>query len=225
MYAAYRKVAVKLDMIFIMRQGCPNVRALARRFANGNANHERDLVAHTCNKATLPRAKFLEHFQPGGKLFDSIEVYRGLRLLNPYFLTTIGMVAAAVEIERILAGPAFSHRAVQLRAELLLELPAYLAAAESVPEGTALLPWWNNHKVELKTWYGILCVAVVLQPHSCGPERVFSMLDHMFTCEQEGALEDYKETAVLMRYNELKRKGINPEERSRRAQEEVEVVF
>ena len=88
--------------------------------------------------------------------------------------------------------------------------PGCCHVKKNVAVNVELLPWWNNHKVKLAAWYKVVQEAVLLQPSSTGAERVFSMLDSLFGDEQEAALEDYKETSVIMRYNELKRRGINP---------------
>ena len=61
------------------------------------------------------------------------------------------------------------------------------------------LAWWKtlNHHV--------VAVAVLLQPNSGSAERVFSMYTWSFDDDQDNALEDYKATAVMMRFNEQNR--------------------
>ena len=49
-----------------------------------------------------------------------------------------------------------------------------------------------------------------MQPTSATVERVFSMMSWMFGEQQQAALEDYKETALMLRYNQLQRERAAP---------------
>ena len=43
----------------------------------------------------------------------------------------------------------------------------------------------------------------LIQPLSAAAERVFSLLNNMFNEQQLHALQDYVETAVMLRYNNV----------------------
>jgi hypothetical protein len=100
------------------------------------------------------------------------------------------------------------------RDALLAQLPLYLSR---IPEPTdlmstdfekcqngTLLEWWKNNR-DLSAWIDVLAVAVLLQPSSSSAERVFSMYSWMFDDDQDSALQDFKETALMLRYNEQDR--------------------
>ena len=77
----------------------------------------------------------------------------------------------------------------------------------------------------LPNWSALVFDFIALyMPSSAPVERVFSMLEHLFTDEQSRALEDYRTAALLIHYNDLQRKTLN--ELRRRAAgggEDVEV--
>ena len=73
--------------------------------------------------------------------------------------------------------------------------------------------WWNSWsstKSELKRRevypvLGILvCKLTLLQPSSAAAERVFSILVQRFGKTHVGALEDYKQAVVMLKYNQRK---------------------
>ena len=98
-----------------------------------------------------------------------------------------------------------------LRASLITELVTYYVLAEGVAYDVPLLPWWFGVRHRLPCWYNhVLPEAVLMQPTSATAERVFSMLNWMFREVQFAALEDYKETALMLRYNELQRRRAAP---------------
>ena len=58
--------------------------------------------------------------------------------------------------------------------------------------------WWKNRKSKLPNWFRVLGEAVILQPSSGCSERIFSILRWMFNDSQQRALEDYKETSIML---------------------------
>ena len=53
----------------------------------------------------------------------------------------------------------------------------------------------------VKAWHDVLLKVAVVTASSASIERLFSFLERMFDDTQIGALRDYIETAVLMRFN------------------------
>ena len=88
------------------------------------------------------------------------------------------------------------------KAALMAELPQYFVLSENVTNDVTLLSWWFSVRRKLPMWYQhVLPQAVMLQPTSATAVRVFSMMEWMFREDQQAALEDYKETALLLRYS------------------------
>lgn len=113
-------------------------------------------------------------------------------------------------IDKILLIPALGEQP-GLRAALCAECVLYYGMAANVHEDIPLLPWWHAVRNSLPTFYNhVLPQAVLLQPTSASAERVFAMMDWMFSEQQQAALEDYKETALMLRYNELQRVRTTP---------------
>lgn len=84
------------------------------------------------------------------------------------------------------------------------ELPAYQRLAENVEEEVDILQWFEERKVEIPNWGKYSKVAALIQPSSGASERVFSMLSNLLTQSQSGALQDYIECSLMLRYNNRK---------------------
>ena len=103
----------------------------------------------------------------------------------------------------------------QLQARLVSEIPTYLELAAAVAnevlinnsEEGGLLSWWFSVRFRLPTWYSLLEEIVIFQPSSAAAERVFSLVDAMFSSNREQCLEDLKKGSVMVRYNEKKRQN------------------
>jgi len=50
----------------------------------------------------------------------------------------------------------------------------------------------------------------MMQPTSATAERLFSMMEWMHRNDKQSALEDYKETPLMLRYNQLQRQRTTP---------------
>ena len=91
-------------------------------------------------------------------------------------------------------------------ANLATELPLYLAAADGVmcDSEKEKLVWWAAHRDTLPHWVALVRKILLIQPSSAA-ERVFSVLSTP-PAQEEGALEDYMEASVMIRYNNNQRK-------------------
>ena len=65
--------------------------------------------------------------------------------------------------------------------------------------------WWRNHANTLPRWSQAVKKVLLVQPSSAASERVFSLLNAAFNHQQEGALQDYVECAVMLQYNSRKK--------------------
>ena len=92
-------------------------------------------------------------------------------------------------------------------ANLATELPLYLATADSVmcDSEEEKRVWWAAHRDTLPHWVALVRKLLLIQPSSAAAERVFSVLSTL-SAQQEGALEDYIEASVMIRYNNNQRK-------------------
>jgi hypothetical protein len=61
-------------------------------------------------------------------------------------------------------------------------------------------------KLEIPELFLVAKEVALLSPSSAMCERVFSMLSQGFSSNQDSALEDYKATSVMLRYNNIMRK-------------------
>lgn len=194
---------------------CPNLLAEVDRQSALGRGEAADLLAITCGKAHNVLLKLESMWrEPAagvtrGKLYSTFVIYEGMQLLNPHFLRTVDIGPAChALIDKILTLPVL---AVQqgLRDRLINELAMFYVLSENVPQDAPLLSWWFGVRAALPTWYKVVVAeAVIMQPTSATAERVFSMMTWMFGDDQRAALEDYKETAMMLRYNGLQRQRV-----------------
>jgi len=85
------------------------------------------------------------------------------------------------------------------------KLPAYLVKVANIPDEfdalTDTSPWWRLNAAELPSWSSAIKKVLLIQPSSAAAERVFSLLVTMFGDQQNDALEDYIEAALMLRVN------------------------
>ena len=67
-----------------------------------------------------------------------------------------------------------------------------------------VLTWWRSNGHKFPAWAKAARMAFALTPNSASAERVFSMLKYMFGDTQGGALGDYIEAALMLKYNQRK---------------------
>ena len=93
------------------------------------------------------------------------------------------------------------------RTQLIQQLPMYIAESQGVDPTTDILQYWQRKErtVTISAWFQAFTWAAVFQPSSGAVERLFSVLDWMFTNRQESCLADYKSTSVMMSINERAR--------------------
>lgn len=65
-----------------------------------------------------------------------------------------------------------------------------------------ILAWWSNHETQIPALAKAASIMFAFSTNSAACERVFSLLKLMFGPQQEGALADYIQAALMLRYNE-----------------------
>jgi len=68
-----------------------------------------------------------------------------------------------------------------------------------------LWTFWKKSQIKLKNFWLAACEVAIIQPSSAFVERIFSVLRQAFDDTQEQALEDFKESSVMMTVNEGQR--------------------
>ena len=62
--------------------------------------------------------------------------------------------------------------------------------------------FWQANELNLPIWYLAAADVALVTPSSCTVERLFSLLTQAYDRSQTRCLQDYKETGVLLRFNQ-----------------------
>lgn len=62
--------------------------------------------------------------------------------------------------------------------------------------------WWRTHDEQLPCWYAATRKVLHLCTSSAAAERVFSLYSSTFGDQQNNALEDVRETSMMLQYND-----------------------
>ena len=173
----------------------PNVQAIATRFSANNS-----VVREVLVKAFPAYKKLVDLLH--GRLASSFSVFRGLRLVNPYYVSKASVATISNELLYLLSVPALKKN----KASLLAEISAYKQATDGVTADADLHVFWKAQTTALPHFFEAAREAILIQPSSAAAERALSQLDWMFSEKQESSLEDYKKTSVMMRYNRIQRR-------------------
>ena len=145
-----------------------------------------------------------------GKLKRMMNIYKGLAFVIPYKFSHSSNEARIEAVSNImLIEPFHNEEFANLRNNLLKEIPIYVAESTDVDPEINPFVWWRDRKVKLPYWFRVFGEAVILQPSSGCSERIFSLLRWMFSDAQQSALEDNKETSIMLRFNEKNRLNNN----------------
>ena len=133
------------------------------------------------------------------------EVCRVSQLFDPSF--AVGNLTPNFIDELCTAIPALRDVAAALKSEL----DAYRVAARAFPaldhesveaftEG--VLEFWRKHGSKIPAWRKGARIVFAIPPTSAASERVFSLLEEMFGKDQDAALSDLIQGALMLRYNQ-----------------------
>ena len=175
---------------------CLNLAAVASDIAGGDLAQATILKADTIRKARPAISWFLLKFNIAFR--STVMAFKAAQIFDPVYAQ-----AMAVNLDKVEALRCFpcldDDATIQ---DLLTELPLYVAAIDGVElEGKdEILRWWARQHT-LPCWKSAVKKLLLVQPSSTAAERVFSILNSCFGDDQVSSLEDYIESAVMLRYN------------------------
>jgi hypothetical protein len=131
-----------------------------------------------------------------GKLRSVLDFFHGCVLFDP------SQIRAGDE--KSMLDDLLPHLTVQssfaaLEADLRSEWVLYCAACAMAPIDMPLVDFWLGHAAQLPAWTAAARLSMLYQPSSASAERVFSMLDWMYTAQQQSVLSDHKTAAIMIR--------------------------
>jgi hypothetical protein len=113
-----------------------------------------------------------------------------------------GFVALSAEVHFLAILPiAFGRIAVFLRELSDYKRLAELEKAKNIEQQRSHWMFWKGMEVELPELWKVACHVCLISPSSASVERVFSLLTNGFNNTQDRALEDYKETSIMLKFN------------------------
>lgn len=173
------------------------MRYVAREIAEDDLNEEQHLVEMTILKARVVLEKL--ESDTVTRFRDTLHVLRGCRLLGYAFIKETTFEALQEEVDFIQYLPIAGTSLDGLRAELR----TYKNLADNFnaedPDGWL---FWRRYFIRLPLWYKVAAEVALVMCSSAAVERVFSLLNCLFTDQQRKCLNDYKETSITIRYNE-----------------------
>jgi len=205
LYQHAEKVSHTLDMICGTSETNPDALflpiayACARNISPDDVLKQTQLLSCAIGKARPVRAKWIHGLETTFK--TQMQMFRGCRLLDPAYVSCRSIDTLVAEVPYLVRLPSLTSKSQAITSEL----PAYKALCDGISEDCDLLVFWKGKKETLPVLFLAAKEAALLQPSSGTVERVFSMLDWMFTSQQDGCLQDGKEASVKMRYNALQR--------------------
>ena len=138
-----------------------------------------------------------------GRLADTLKVLRACRLFGYEFWATNTLETIQHELVQVLylsvgmdTGE-FEFRGELSRYKELADIEYEVPAADRITTET----FWNRYKFDLPTWHFASREVALVTPSSATVERLFSLLTQGFGDNQVAALQDYKKTCCLIRYN------------------------
>ena len=64
-----------------------------------------------------------------------------------------------------------------------------------------------SNMLRIPFWYRLVCETVIVRPSSATVGRIFSLYDNQFSQLQQSALEYYRKTSIILRFNENQRES------------------
>jgi hypothetical protein len=198
-----------MNSIVTFYQGCPNVVAVARTIAGDDLLRRQQLIEDTCAKGLEAKNKLRStFFDPQGSCHTIMKIYKSFALLQPAIILNLNAEEVERRITFMCGNIKYLVGIPNIGNRLRNELPRYIELAAQHQgyagnEPDQLSNWWALVRADLPDWSIVVTCAVLFVPSSAGVERVFSMMTNMFNDNQDGALEDYKEASLMLRYNTI----------------------
>ena len=204
-YAHWMKVQGLMEELANPVTAVPRLRELLPSLHAAQAS-DADL-REAATKATPLFEKMRDDVGLDGKMASTLRLLRGARLFDIKFIAETPLAALAGiagEISQVAAIPICAANLAALEREL----PEYKRLADEdwarpVAERSMGWDFFLAQTIRLPTW--ALCArdVALLIPSSGTIERAFSLLTQGFDDQQNAALEDYKCTAVKLKYNSI----------------------
>ena len=187
-----------------------NLEGVARQQTNGNLLLYNKLVTRT-KACIMPGLHFFQR-KFSQEFHGLIHAFKSARLCCPVQVQQLRPNAASVE-ELSSSVRNFSFLDVDTTiADLVHQLPHYLEVADGTDiaeeEKEKKVQWWARHKRTLLNWPAVVRKLLLVQQSSATAERVFSLMKHLFTDQQENALQETVEASGMLRYNGKERRNI-----------------
>ena len=170
----------------------PNTTAIAKRLVNSTTT-EQSLIQYAKTCIHPGYEYFIQKFNL--ELKPVVDAFKSAQLFIPTKIHDIKPNASTVDTLRSFKFLDNDQTVNNLKSEL----PTYLALTEDIIDVDSLL-WWEKNSKKLPFWANACKKVILCQPSSASVERVFSLLKH-FTEQQQSALEDYVEAALMIQYN------------------------
>jgi hypothetical protein len=143
----------------------------------------------------------------GGKMASTLRILRAARLFDCNFISRTPLQALqgiAGEIAQVSAIGICSVNLARLETELQL-YKAQCDVAVAIAPGAQIDSWdfFLAQTIRLPTWSLCAKEVALIAPSSATVERIFSLFTQGFNDNQDAALEDYKGTAVKLKYNRI----------------------
>jgi hypothetical protein len=172
--------------------------AVATAMANGNAAVLAELLSAGAQVVTPGFEYFRSRFiTPTAPLSEAMQFFKAARVLDPRRVRDIPSALADAMTFKFLTADA--------KLALQKEFATYVSLAERVAHDLDLLEWWRSKRSLLPSWSRLAFIVALVSPSSATVERVFSMLRSLINDQQESALEDFVESSLTIRYNNLSR--------------------
>ena len=178
----------QLSILFasVSTQHYPNVAAVAKAEANGNASHEQLLFDYS--KACVQPAYDYFYLNFNNDLKSVLDAFKAARLFSPFKFHELK--PSATDIDCLKAFPFLNSQETIDGLKMEIPMSMYMAASEDVSTEIDLIAWWKRHAIELPKWANAFKKVLLVQPSSAAAERVFLILQR-FTAQQQSSLEDY----------------------------------
>ena len=138
----------QLSILFasMCTQHYPNVAAVAKAEANGNASHEQQLLDYL--KACVQPAYDYFYLKFNNDLKPVLDAFKAARLFSPFKFHELK--PSATGIDCLKAFPFLSSQ--ETIDGLKMEIPMNMDTNEDVSTEIDLIAWWKRHAVELPKW-------------------------------------------------------------------------
>jgi hypothetical protein len=181
---AEAKVRTMLDADGIAGFHAPTLVAIATRLYHSRGPRAvAEAILRTIKKAKKVLAKLVT--LKTTVWAKQMKVWQFCRLFDPAYVAVTSTATLHEDIMCHTAIPSLGNCADGLKSEL----SAYVAAAAGVPAGSDLCLFWRVHGGSIPLFDVAARVAAILQPSSAAAERVFALLNWMFTKQQSRSHE------------------------------------